>query len=450
MSATFTLPPRPTASEPRPWHFPRFERRTLSNGLRLIVAPVHKLPVATVAVLVEAGATADPVGQDGVAQLTARLMLEDTSTREGAALTEAFERLGATVEAHADWDLATVSLTALTERLPAAMALLGEVLRDPAFPAREVERLKSERVADLLQLRSEPRGLADETFAQVLYDARSRFARPDGGRESDVEALTAGQVRDFYLARYRPAGATCVIVGDVGVEEAAQLAESAFGSWTGEAPIAVQALVAPARTTRAVHLVSRPDAAQSELRLGHVGVERAHPDYFSILVMNAVLGGLFSSRINLNLRETHGYTYGASSYFDWRRQPGPFVVSTAVQSDVTAAAAREALLEIDRMRAEPIEQEELTLATSYLDGVFPIRYETTHAIAAALSALVAFGLPEDYFDRYRERVRAVTVEHVLDAARRHLQPEAMQMLVVGNVDEIREGLQALAFGEVIE
>ncbi|MDB4907083.1 MAG: peptidase domain protein [Gemmatimonadetes bacterium] len=449
MSASVVLPSRPTATEPRPWHFPRFERRVLANGLRLIVAPVRKLPIATVALLVEGGATADPEGQDGIAQLTARLMLEGTSQRDGAALTEAFERLGATVEAHADWDLATVSLTALTERLPAAMSLLGEVLRDPAFPAREVERLKSERISDLLQLRSEPRGLADETFAQVLYDARSRFARPDGGREADVEALTREQVQAFYQARYRPAGATCVIVGDLTVDAAAEMAQAALGAWSGEAPIAVQTLVAPARTTRAVHLVSRPDAAQSELRLGHVGVERAHPDYFPILVMNAVLGGLFSSRINLNLREAHGYTYGASSYFDWRRQPGPFVVSTAVQSDVTAAAAREALLEIDRMRSATIEQEELTLATSYLDGVFPIRYETTHAIAAALSALVAFGLPEDYFDRYRERVRGVTVDDVLEAARRHLQPEAMQMLVVGNVSGIRESMEALAFGEVV-
>ncbi len=195
-------------------------------------------------------------------------------------------------------------------------------------------------------------------------------------------------------------------------------------------------------------IVAKEDAAQSELRVGHGGVPRTHPDYFAIVVMNAVLGGLFSSRINLNLREAHGYTYGASSYYDWRREAGPFVISTAVQSEVTAAAISETLKEIDAIRENEIAHDELTLATSYLEGVFPIRYETTSAIAAALANLVTFGLPENYFDTYRSNIARVTTADVLNAARNHVKPEELQIVVVGNADVIREPIEALSFGPV--
>jgi zinc protease len=241
-----------------------------------------------------------------------------------------------------------------------------------------------------------------------------------------------------------------VVAGDVTVNDAYVLARRAFGDWGGAAPARVEAADAPRFAERRVHLVAKGDAAQSELRVGHVGVPRSHPDYFAITVMNAVLGGLFSSRINLNLREVHGYTYGASSGVDWRRAAGPFVVSSAVQSDVTADAAREVLLEIDRMRSEAISESELTLATSYLDGVFPIRYETTAAIAGALANLVLYELPEDYFTTYREHVRSVTALQVLRAAQEHLYPERLQLLVVGDPGVVRGPLAELGFGPMRE
>jgi len=192
-------------------------------------------------------------------------------------------------------------------------------------------------------------------------------------------------------------------------------------------------------------LVAKPDAQQSELRVGHVGLPRLTPDYFPLLVMNSVLGGLFNSRINLNLRERHGYTYGARSGFDWRRQAGPFSVESAVATDKTVAAVREVLAEVDRMRDEPVAPEELSLATSYLDGVFPIRYETTSAIASALTALTMFGLPDDYFDAYRGRVRAVTAEEVQRVAREHLRPERLRLVVAG-APALAEELAGLGFG----
>jgi zinc protease len=232
------------------------------------------------------------------------------------------------------------------------------------------------------------------------------------------------------------------------MDEALKLVEDNLGSWkSGSIPSRGRSDDA-ARAGRAIEIVAKPDAVQSELRIGHIGIPRSHEDYFDIVVMNAVLGGLFSSRINLNLREAHGYTYGASSYYDWRRQSGPFVISTAVQSEVTGEAIAETLKEIERMQGEEITHDELTLATSYLEGVFPIRYETTGSIAAALANLVTFNLPRDYYDVYRARIAGVSTAEVLRAARTHVKTEALQIVVVGNPEVIEAPIRALGFGPV--
>jgi len=440
--------PRPAAAAPRPYHFPRFERRRLSNDMQLVVANVPKLPIATVLLLAEAGAVADPAGREGVAQLTAQLLLEGSESLDGAALTDQLEGLGATASASADWDVALVRCTALVENLPRALEILGGVLRAPAFPAREVERLKAERISDLLQLRADPGALADETFSRVLYENRSRYCLPAGGDENTVPPITREEVQEFYAARYRPEAMTVVIAGAMSIDEGEALIERVFGGWQGAAPDQVVVNDAPASRARQVHLVARPDAPQSELRIGHVGVPRSHPDYFAIVVMNAILGGLFSSRINLNLREQHGYTYGAHTGFDWRRHAGPFSADSAVKTDVTDAAIREVIMEIERMRAAPVSHDELSLATSYLDGVFPIRYETTDAIAGAIANMIVYDLGDDWLDRYRERVRAVTIDDVQRAAHAHLHPDALQVVVVGDAAAVRDKLDALGIGAV--
>ncbi len=408
--------------------------------------PVSKLPVVTVSFVSDAGAVAEPRGRDGVARLTARALLEGTTARNGDALTESLERLGASMEADAEWDSGILATTVLSARLSDAMALVAEVIREPAFPERELERLKAERLAEILQRRAEPRGLADEMFARFLYAGDSRYALPDAGTESSVTAIARADITAFHAARYRPGSTTAIIVGDVTIDDALRVMRTRFESWRSQRAEPVEADDRPARRTRAIHLVEKADAPQSELRIGHVGLPRTHPDYFAALVMNMLLGGLFSSRINLNLREAHGYTYGAFSSFDWRRQAGPFMVASAVRSDVTAAAAAEVLKEIERMRSEKVSADELSLATSYLEGVFPIRYETTAAIARALSAMVVYGLPADYFDTYRDRVHAVSASDVLRAARDFLHPEELQLVAVGDPAVIREPLAAIDLG----
>ena len=445
---TVAAPPRPTPGPTRDYRFPRFERLTLENGLTLVVAPVSKLPVVTVLALVDAGAALEPSGREGVAQLTARALAEGTEQSDGAQLAEQFEQLGTALDTSADWDNATARITVTSERLAEALALLADVLRTPSFLAREVERLKQERLAELLQQQAEPRGLADDMFDRFTYASDSRYALPDGGVESTVSALDRKAVGEFYRTHYTPGSTTLIIVGDVTHDAARSLSAEAFGGWSGKAVPRAPVSDQPARLIRTLHIVGKADAPQSELRVGHVGVPRLHPEYFPIIVMNAILGGLFSSRINLNLREANAYTYGAFSSFDWRRGAGPFSVATAVRSDVTDAAIREIMREIERMRSVEVADAELTLATSYLDGVFPIRFESTTAIANALASLVSYGLPDDYFDRYRANIRAVSVGNVLEAARAHVRPEHLQIVTVGDPAIIHEPLEQLGLGPV--
>jgi zinc protease len=441
-----TVATRPQPGQPREYHFPTFERRSLQNGLTVIVAPTHSLPVVTVLAIIDAGAVAEPSNQEGIAELTARSLNEGTPTYDGEALTDYLEQLGTSVGGAAGWDSASVSMTVLRDNLDRAFERFVEVLVAPTFPTSAIERLKGERIAELMQIESEPRELADEKFDEYIYEASSRFRFPVGGTKESVGRLTRDDVAAFHSARYQPSATTLIIVGDVDMATVERMVAASLETWTGGVVPRATANDNPVRTSRAVRIVKKEDAPQSEVRIGHVGVPRTHPDYFSITVMNAVMGGLFSSRINLNLREAHGYTYGASSSFEWRREAGPFVVGTAVASDVTVAAIQETLKEIDRMRDEPISASELSLATSYLEGVFPIRYETTAAIAAALATLVIYDLPADWYDSYRARMSAVTVNDVLEAARAYVHPESLQIVIVGDADAIREPLDKLAFG----
>jgi zinc protease len=439
---------RPKAGKPRTYRFPEFSDEHLPNGIRLIIAPVQKLPLATVLVLVDAGSTYDPRGKEGVAALVAAALLEGTSRFDGAQLAEEFEKLGTSLESGADWDSAFLKITVLSEKLATATKLMGEALRDPIFPGREIERLKAERLAEIIQLETEPRGLADEKFSEFLYSQESRYSRPDEGSVGSVESLTRGDVEQFYRATYTASAITVVVVGDVSAETARELILDSFAN-VPNGTASKEPLIATVRTNRrSTHIVDKRDAPQSELRVGHLGLPRNHPDFFSTLVMNAVLGGLFGSRINLNLREVHGYTYGASSYYDWRRGPGPFVISTAVESQVTAPALREILHEVDSIRSAEISPDELSLAKEYLKGVFPIRYETTAAIASALATLVIYDLATDYYDSYRRNVHDVSGASVLEAAKSHLHPEQLQTVIVGDAEAVRKSLGELELGDL--
>jgi zinc protease len=437
---------RPKPQPPRSYRFPAFTDETLPNGLRLLTSSVSKLPLATVLVLVDAGSTNDPIGKEGVAALTAAALLEGSRRYDGAELAGEFEKLGTSLESGADWDSAFFKITVLSDKIELATKLLGEAVGTPLFPEREIERLKAERLAEILQLETEPRGLADEKFSEFLYVDESRYSKPDEGSAASVMSLTREDVDRFYHSNYKSGTTTVVVVGDVSLDATRAFVRDAFRDWPMGSPSRHRFSTEVRQTERTAHVVDKPDAPQSELRVGHIGLPRKHPDFFSTVVMNAILGGLFGSRINLNLREVHGYTYGASSYYDWRRGPGPFVISTAVESQVTAPALREIFLEIDRIRSKAVSPEELSLAKEYLEGVFPIRYETTSAIASALATLTIYDLPADYYDSYRQNVHEVSAESVLEAAKSHLHPDRLLTVIVGDAQVVHGSLGELSLG----
>lgn len=447
---TVATSPRPAPGAPRPYRFPAFAKLHLPDGLTLLVAPVHKLPIVSVSTVVHSGAALDPAGREGLASLAASLVTEGAGTLDGAALTERFEQLGTGLDAGADWDATSLRLTVTPERLPQALALLADVLAAPHLPPRELERLREERLAERLQLRAEPRGLADEEFCRVVYGPRARYALPEAGTEDSVRAITHDDVREWHAAHVAPGNTTIVIAGDITVADAERLIGVALGRWRSPSTVSrlrAEGADAPAAgNSSRLHVVARESAAQSEVRVGHVGIARSNPDFFPVAVMNAILGGLFSSRINLNLREEHGYTYAAFSEFDWRSSAGPFVVSSAVQSESTAEAVREMLAEIERIRSADAGDEELSLATSYLQGVFPIRYETTAAIAGALANLAIHDLPADYFDRYRDHIGAIRPADVRRVAETHLRPDELRVVVVGAPDAVEAPLATLGLG----
>lgn len=439
---------RPAPGTPRPYRFPQFETRTLANGMRIVVAPIHAYPVVTILAVIEAGATRDPRHAEGVAQLATRALAEGTRTMNALELAQRLEMLGSTIDTGADWDSAIVQLTALASRVEDGFSVLAEVLSEPSFPEHELERLRAERLSDLAQLRAEPRGLADVYFSRLLYAPESRFARLAGGDEASVMRVTRERTAAYHSSYFRPNATALMIAGDITIDAAVQHAERCFGAWTGSAPPVTEPVDAQRFGDARVHIVHKADAPQSELRIGHVAVPRLHDDYFPMVVMNAILGGLFSSRLNLNLREEHAYTYGAHSALNWRRARSPFEISTAVQTEVTADAVREIMTEFTRIREAPVTEAELSLATSYLIGVFPIRFESTAEVAGGLANVEIFRLPADYFDTYRSRVAAVTASDVLRVAQTHLDPSRLQVVVVGDADAIREPLTALGVGTV--
>lgn len=443
--------PRPVPGPPRDYRFPRFVRHTLSNGVELLLAPVARVPLASIIVLSKHGATLEASPEAGIGALAVSAMAEGTARLSADELADRFERLGGALEPDIDWDSARLETTVGAAHLRAALSLMAEVITEPGFRERDVTRLRDERLADLLQQRAEPRGLADDAFLRVVYDAEARHALPLGGSEETVVDIMAEAVRRHHEQLFRPADTTIVVAGAVQVDDAIASAEAAFAGWRSAAEHGENEATASveAPTGRWVRVVDKSDAVQSEIRVGHIGPPRKHADFFALAVMNAVLGGLFNSRINLKLREELGYTYGARSAFEWHRRDSIFGVSTAVQSDATIPSLEEILREIDRIRSGHIAADELSLAISYIDGVFPIRFETTQAICEALATLEAFDLPDDYFDTYRGAIRGVTLDDVQRVASTHLRSEDLRCALVVKAETVVSRLHDLGIENVV-
>ncbi|HSK92463.1 MAG TPA: pitrilysin family protein [Candidatus Angelobacter sp.] len=438
---------RPVAGAPRPYRFPDVIRHTLDNGLGVWIVPLAGRELVSVQLLTDAGAAAEEESRAGVAAWTAQALVTGTRRLDATAFAETTEALGIDVSSDSSWDSARAGFVALGEHLDAGLALLAEMVREPRFDAGELERLKSERLNDILQARADPARLADEAFLRQVYADDVPYARLSAGTPDSVEGLAIGDAGAFHADRYAPNVADLVIAGDVDPDAALAIAEAELGDWQGSGP-GHREIRAAARGGRRVVLVDRPGSVQSELRVGHLGIHRAHPRYFPALVLGALLGGVFRSRLNMRLREELGYTYGARASFDPRRAPGPFMASTAVQTEVTADAVRELLAQLDGVRDAAPPDDELREVRDFLVGVFPLRFETTAGIAAAIEPMAVYDLPDDWWQTYRANLEAVRPSDVHDAARELVRPDELLILVTGDAERVRPEIEALELGTI--
>ena len=436
---------RPAATAPRPYRFPDFERHQLDSGLSVWLVPLPDRELVSVHLLTDAGAAAEEESNAGIAALTAQLLVTGTERLDAAEFAETTERLGIEVSSESSWDSARAGFVALGEHLDAGVSLLAEMIRSPRLDPGEFDRLKAERLNDILQSRADPGRLADESFLRELYAEGVPYRRLSAGSPESVGALAVTDAKAFHATRCVPQAGHLILAG--AFEPAAALAtiERRLGDWTGEGKGHRQ-IEPRTRVDRRIVLVDRPGSVQSELRVGHLGIDRHDARFFPAMVMAALLGGVFGSRLNLRLREELGYTYGARCSFDPRRAAGPFTASAAVQTEVTADALRELLAQLDRIRDDEPGDVELAEVRDFLVGVFPLRFETTAGIAGALEPLAVYGLPDDYWQTYRERIEAVGIADVHAVARDLVRPDEALILVTGDASQVRRELEDAALG----
>ena len=432
-----SLGPAPAVNPPEP------VTRTLANGMKVTFVRMPELPVVSAVLVIRgAGTTEDPAALPGLASFTAGMLDEGAAGKTALQIADQLDLLGASLSTSAGYDAAQASLYVLKKNFPEALRLMSDVVLRPDFPDNEVQRVREERVTNLTRGRDEPAIIAGNAFQALVFGPQHPY-----GRFATVEAtrqLDRAKVEAFHHGAYRPENATLVLVGDVDPGMQAQV-EQAFGAWRamGPAPAQSGGLDEPqiARTT--IYLVDKPGAAQSEIRIGHPGVPRNTPDYFALQVLNTILGGSFTSRLNQNLRETHGWTYGAGSGFAMRRAAGPFQARSAVVTAKTDSAVVEFFRELNRIRTEPIPAEELDKAKRYLALGYPQDLETTQEVAGQLADLVTYGIDPSFFKTYVSSVMAVTPEDVRRVANRYVRPGQAVVVVVGDRSVIEAGLKSI-------
>jgi predicted Zn-dependent peptidase len=442
----------PTPAATLAFRFPRVYRHVLANGLEVRAVPHHNVPVLSSALLVRGGTASDPADRPGLAAFTADLLDEGSAGKDALEVSEAIARLGADLDVDVGPDAVVVSLTSITRFMAPGLELLAEIVTVPNLEQDDFERVRKLRLERLTQLRDHAPAVAERAVARLLYRDHP-YGHLGLGTEAALAATELREVRGFHAAAYVPSACTLVIAGDAPHEELIGAAETAFGSWS--APADSMALdrqaglrPPPLVPEHRLAMVPRPGSAQSELRIAQVCASRDTPDYHALVLLNMILGGQFVSRVNLNLRQDKGYTYGVRTGFDLRRGLGPFMLQTSVQTEVTAAAAREALHEIEDLRdARPATPEEIALARASITRGYPRGFETAQQVSRGVAQLALHGLPDTYFEEFVARVDAVSENDISRVAAEYLDTPRMLTLIVGDQERVAATLPSLNLGE---
>jgi len=438
----------PTPGIARPFAFPAISKTTLAGGLRVWTVAHTDVPVLNFGVLFRRGSADDPQGKEGLAAITVDMLDEGSGSRSAIGMHEALGAVGAHLESDIGSDASVLGTTVLSRYAAEALRLMGDIAARPSLMDDDFERVRQLRLNRLRQLRDMPGVVADRAFTRLLYGAHP-YGHTPLGTEATLTSISPDDVREFHAGMLRPSEATLIAVGDCDHDSIVRFAEEAFAGWTGAAARPLPADVAAATPPR-LAVVPRAKAPQSELRIGHVSVDRHTPDYHALVAANMVLGGQFVSRVNLNLREEKGITYGARTGFDFRRLPGPFALNVSVQTAATAVAITESMKEIAAIRGpRPVSAEELALGVASLTRGYARGFETAEQIARAIAQIALYDLPDNYFAEFIPAVERLTPDDVTRAAAAHLNPDALTALIVGDFEAIRPSLHALALGEAV-
>jgi predicted Zn-dependent peptidase len=430
--------PEPTFKPPKPKRF------KLKNGLEVMLVEFHDLPLVDFNLMIKTGGAANPPDRAGLADLTAHMLDEGTKTRSALAIAEQIASLGATLSTGSTWDSSNVSMSTLTRNLDAALAVFADVVANPGFEPREFERVRDNLLTAITRRKDSPPTVANLAFTRLLYGPKHPYGWPMAGVEPSIKKLTPGDLRAFYDKYYRPNNAALLVAGDTTEKALRSKLESAFSQWRpGKAAAPKLPTPEGAAPATRIFLVDKGEAPQSSIRVGLIGIERKSPDYFPVTVMNLILGGGFY-RLDLNLREGKGWTYGARSTVDSRRAPGPLWAGGEFVALHTAESVAEILKELSSMRDADVTDVELARAKDQIIKSFPARFATRANVAAQMAELAVFGLPDSYVTDYTKKIAAVSKDDVRRVARKYLDPNHLTIVVVGDRKTLAEPLAKLA------
>ena len=438
-------PPKPGPSSPL--HLPVPEEYKLSNGLTVLYSYRPGLPLAAASLVFRSGSGANPVDKPGLASFTARMLQQGTTRRNALQIADRAADLGASLGSRASVDSSSVSTHALTRNFPDSLELLADLALHPIFPKVEIDRVRKERLAALVQEKDEPFSVATRVMDSALYGPHNSYGYPDIGTEESLKAVTREDLEHFWQQNYFPNGAALIVTGNIALSDLKPLVEKQFGGWKEGKPPALETGATQSSDARMI-LVDRPGAPQTTLLCYELGAARSTPDYAPLEVMNTDLGELFSSRINMNLREAHGYTYGAGSSFVFHREPGPFIAFSDVRTDVTAPATTEIFNELKRMRDTQMTAEEMKLSKDSITRSLPGRFERGTDAVGTFAEIFVYGLPLDYFSRFPEMVEAVTPDQAQGVAQKYIHPEKIVVLAIGDRGKIEGEMKKLNLGKV--
>ncbi len=438
-----------SANLPKPgpdpsFNLPTIDKRKLSNGMNVWIVKQSELPIVSMNMVLNAGATADPQDRAGLASTTASLMNTGTKNRSAVDIANQLQSIGVNIGANANWDSANVTMQSLTKNLDKALEIYADIVKNPTFPENELETLRRRTQVGLLQRKDNPNAISGVVYNRLLYGKDHPYGKSVTLDENSVKTVTRAEIERFYSTFYRPNNAALIVVGDTDANTIIPKLEAAFGDWK---PADVPAISVPGGSSQnnsGIFIVDKPGAAQSVVSIGQVGVSRDNPDYFPLLVMNSILGGQFSARVNMNLREDKGYTYGARTGWSFRRGAGPFEASADVQTAVTKESVVEFMKELNGIRGSiPVTPAELEYNKQSIIRRFPQGFETVGQISGQLANLVIYGLNDSYFNEYIRKVNAVTLEDVNRVANKYLTPDKMAILIVGDRNVIEPKLREI-------